>query len=295
MQGARVHVLLTVVVLLFAEVTSAGVPECGGLRLEEAQVCELKSTVNCEANCTDVGVFEKSCATRLTETCRKTECTFKAEETCQNPCTASCKQQCDRGADITCQHNCFGECEGACDAWCESTADPEQCRASCEATCDKECDSKCVGVDGDCYYHCTECCHGSCSAEANLDCQVECQQHEFEECEYALRADCEASCDAEGSLFCDGEFVVSGAMDLARCAGALVTRDLLTADVAAKIQIDSDVDLESNGFKLNSAATDDHGEGCAVSPGSARLGSLAWMGLVFGLALQWRRSRKARD
>ena len=247
--------------------------------------------------------FKKACATKLYETCTKTECTFKAETTCQDPCTEMCQEMCDRGADINCQHNCFGECVGACDEQCADADDRDTCTASCEATCDGECDAKCEGVDGDCYYHCAECCHGSCSAEANLDCQTECQQHEFESCSYDLQADCEASCDGDGALFCDGEFVVSGSSNLAACAEALHERGLLNFDLQVTGDVDVNavadlgastimIDTSSNRPTTQSSQPTKAG-GCRTSPGGIPEPSSAL--LLVGLAALLARRRRDAD
>ena len=44
-----------------------------------------------------------------------------------------------------------------------------------------------------------------------MNCQTDCQDVAFEECEHEFQASCSASCSADGALFCDDQFVVSGA------------------------------------------------------------------------------------
>ena len=121
---------------------TAGVPECGGIRLEDAGNCEIRGELDCEVGCDELGVYEKACATKLQKVCRE-DCTLSPVPVCQDECTVGCESECDRGVAITCTHNCFVECVGSCDAQCDGVDDPEQCRASCEATCDGECDAQC--------------------------------------------------------------------------------------------------------------------------------------------------------
>lgn len=274
------------VCMLVGGVAQAGIPECGNIRLEDAAACELQVSGGCEASCAELGIYKKACATQQFERCTKTECTLKAELTCQDPCTDACERACDLGANINCQHNCFGECVGACDGRCADADSPENCRASCEATCDGECDAKCVGVDGDCYYHCTECCHGSCSAEANLDCQERCQLEEMEVCEHELRVDCSAACDVDGALFCDGEFVISGSQKLTACAEALLARGLLDLGLEAQARALVD-DQSSGGTSVDvRGSADSAAGGCRLAPATTPAGDAYGLGLL-GLGLTW--------
>lgn len=217
----------------------AGVPECGGIRLENALSCEIRGDLSCSASCEDLGVYKKACATKLHTVCRDT-CTLDPEPSCTDECTTACAQQCDAGVNVICQHNCFGECAGSCTASCEGAADGETCEASCEATCDGECDIQCAPVvSGSCYQHCIECCGGSCGAQANMTCQTSCQEEQFESCEYEFRADCMASCSGDGALFCDGEFVLAGDA-LGTCLEAIVQLgiDAIDGDFDADIDVD---------------------------------------------------------
>lgn len=268
----------------------AGIPECGGIRLEDVANCEIRGELDCEAGCDDIGVYKKACATKLHTVCRE-ECTLDAEPTCTDECTVSCESDCDRGVNITCIHNCFGECVGSCDATCDGADDPEQCRASCEATCDGECDIQCAPVvDASCYKHCIECCHGSCGAQANMDCQTNCQDEQFESCEYEFRADCSASCSGNGALFCDGEYVLAGD-ELWTCVNALLTRGIgaLEGEVDVSGEIDlSDGQITAGGDSESSAKV----KGCAFAPSSRPVGSLAGfaalaLGLLFAARRRW--------
>lgn len=263
----------------------AGVPECGDLRLEDVNDCEVRGSIDCMASCEDFGVYEKACATQLVTVCHE-ECSFAAEATCTDGCTETCTESCDAGLNIICTHNCFGECTLDCDARCEGSDDVGRCEATCEANCDAECDISCRPlVDGDCYKHCIECCDGSCTASANLDCQTTCQEKEFEQCEYALRADCEGSCDAEGALFCDGEYVLSG-REIGECAWALTQMGL--ADL--ELEAEGDVVIEDGRIMADGLAS----AGCSVAeprPGHGWQGGAVGM---LALGLLWSRRRRRR-
>ncbi|MBW2465195.1 MAG: hypothetical protein JRH11_26335 [Deltaproteobacteria bacterium] len=255
---------------------SAGIPECGNLRLEDVANCDIRADAECMAGCDRLGVYEVACATRLETVCRS-ECTLSATPTCTDSCTVMCQAECDAGVSITCQHNCFGECTGVCVDQCAGAANPSQCQASCEATCDGECDIQCAPVvDESCYVHCIECCDGSCGAQANMDCQVSCQEVQFEDCEHEFQADCSASCSVDGALFCDDEFVLAGA-DVPACVDALIARGI-------GVEAEASVTLGPDGVSAGAGASV-----CTVSaPGSRRprgavlLGMMAIAGLWFG-------------
>jgi hypothetical protein len=258
----------------------AGVPECGNVRLEDAGSCEIKGSVQCQAGCSELGVYKKACATKLHTVCRS-ECTLSADATCTDSCTERCSADCDIGVNVICVHNCFGECVGACDVKCAAAEDREQCQATCEATCDGECDIKCKPlVDGDCYQHCIECCGGSCTAQANMDCQTTCQDEEFEECEYEFRAECDGSCSGSGALFCDGEYVLSGE-ELPACVNALVARGIGAVDLRGEASLEvkaGDVD-----------------GGCSVAGAPGLAGRFAaWALVPVLLGVRRRRERAAR-
>jgi hypothetical protein len=260
---------------LWPSATRAGVPECGGLRIDDVKSCNLNIDLDCKAGCSELGIYKKACATKLHRVCRQ-DCTLAAEPTCTDSCTVSCKAQCDRGISITCSHNCFGECRGACSDQCVDAPDRSRCEASCEATCDGECDTKCGAVvDGGCYYHCIECCGGSCTAQANMDCQETCQDEKFEDCEYELKADCSGSCSGSGAVFCGDEFVLSGS-DVPGCVTELVKRGLMldSGEVKAKAEAKAASNL------------------CSLQPGQAArpAWSLCALGLSLGL-LSLRRRR----
>lgn len=203
---------------------SAGVPECGNIRFEGLSNCEVLLTAECEASCSELGIYKTACATKLVPVCQE-ECTFSAAPTCTDSCTTQCQTDCDNGVNVICSHNCFVECTVDRDTKCGSAADPAQCAATWDANCDAECDAQCVTVDGGCYTHCVECCGGSCTADANMDCQTTCQDVAFEECEQEFRANCDASCTGDGTLFCDGEYIISGSQ-IEPCVKALAAQGI---------------------------------------------------------------------
>ena len=257
----------------------AGIPECGDVRLEDVQSCEVQGDIQCEASCDDLGIYKKACATKLQKVCRE-ECVLDPEPTCEDECTAPCTRDCDIGIPVTCIHNCFAECVGSCDGSCSGAADPEQCHASCEATCDGSCDVQCgaVAVDAACYTHCIECCGGSCGAQANMTCQESCQDREFETCEYELRVDCQGSCSVDGALFCYGEYILS-AEEIGPCAEALIARGL---EVDLNVDVDIDTSIDSN---ANAGSG-----GCGIAGRAAPAGAMLAGLLLAGLAVFRRRA-----
>ncbi len=267
---------------LLPQTAAAGIPECGGIRLETAGSCTIKGSVDCTANCDELGIYKKSCATQLHNVCRE-ECTLLADPMCTGGCTESCLESCDLGVNVICQHNCFGECVGSCEASCEGATDQVQCMASCEATCDGECDVQCAVVDGGCVEHCIECCGGSCTAQANMDCQTTCQDEEFETCEYDLKVDCMAQCSGEGALFCDGEYIAVTEADLTACVNALIAIGVEAIDLT--VDVDVDVDGDSKG----DIDIDGSGGGfCTFDP----TGGAGGWGLAALLGLAWVRRRR---
>lgn len=281
MQATLLASVLGVVALATSSPANAGVPECGGLRLEEAGSCEIRGSVQCEGSCSKLGIYKKACATKLSKVCRK-DCTLSATPTCTDSCTGTCKTRCDRGENITCTHNCYGECKGDCNAACGGKANVAQCLASCEATCDGECDVKCGPVvDAPCYTHCIECCGGSCGAQANMNCQTTCQDKEFETCEHELEVNCKGSCTAKGAIFCNGDFVLAGDQ-VASCVQALSARGVATADLRVSVSIGNAPTTAGGGDRA----------GCSTSAASgAESGAAGW----FALAGIWAWSRRRRS
>ncbi len=265
--------------LLLPSSASAGIPECGNLRLEGVSRCEIRGSVQCEGSCSRLGIYKKACATKLQKVCRK-DCTLSANPTCTDSCTVSCKTRCDKGESITCSHNCYGECNGSCGTSCAGKPDVAKCIASCEATCDGECDVKCGPVvDAPCYTHCIECCGGSCGAQANMDCQTTCQDKEFETCEHELEIDCKGSCSVKGAIFCDDQFVISGDQ-IPACVQAMAAQGISAVDVRGSVSIGTDKPPTANV------------SGCAATPGNSEGG--ASMAALFALGIVLIRRKRAR-
>jgi len=258
---------------------SAGVPECGNIRFEGLSNCEVRVSAQCNASCSELGIYKTACATKLTTVCG-TQCTALAMPTCTDSCTATCTQQCDQGINVVCSHNCFTECTTGREARCSADADVAQCNATWDANCDAECDAKCVTVDGGCYNHCVECCGGSCSADANMDCQYSCQEVQFEECEQEFRANCDASCSGDGALFCNDTFVIAGSQ-IPNCINALAAQGI-TVKAEAQVTIGPD-GLDGS---LNAGV-------CSYSPGNK--GALAVPFAALAAAAGWLARRRKRS
>jgi hypothetical protein len=278
-RGSLLGLIAVTLGLFTALPASAGVPECGNIRLKEVSSCTIVGSLECEASCSELGIYKTACATKLVEVCGET-CTLSANPTCTDGCTTQCTTDCDNGVNVICSHNCFAECTTTRDTECGGDADPEQCAAIWDANCDAECDAQCVTVDGGCYQHCVECCGGSCTADANMDCQTGCQEVEFEECEQEFRASCEGSCSGDGALFCDGEYIVSGSQ-LDACVKALAAQGI-EAKAEGSISIGPD--------GVDGGLT---GGFCAVSPASRA--SLAAPIAALAAAAAWIARRRRRS
>ncbi|WP_437677513.1 hypothetical protein [Sorangium sp. So ce131] len=274
--------LAGVIVCLSAALpASAGVEECGNIRFQELSNCEVRVQAECNAGCSELGIYETACATRLVPVC-KTECTLSAEATCTDSCTTQCKRDCDNGVNVICSHNCFVECTTTRDAECAGDPDPVRCAARWDANCDGECDAQCVTVDGGCYDHCIECCGGSCTADANMDCQTTCQDMLVRDCEHEFRANCEASCTGDGALFCDGKYIISGSQ-IPACVKAL-----LEQGVEVKAEAEGEVTLGPDGIDGDLSAGM-----CAVSPGSKATLAAPFAALAAAAGWLARRRRRA--
>lgn len=259
--------------------SAEGVPECGNIRFEGLANCEVRVTAECNASCTELGIYKTACATKLVPVC-KTECTLSAMPTCTDECTVQCKSDCDNGVNVICAMNCFSECTTTRDASCSGKADAAQCSATWDANCDAECDAQCVTVEGNCYQHCIECCDGSCTADANMDCQETCQNEVFEDCEHEFRANCEASCSGDGALFCNGEYIIAGSQ-IPTCIKALATRGL-------EVKAEASVTLGPDGLTGDAKAGF-----CAYTPGNKA--SLAAPLAALVVAAGWLARRRKRS
>jgi hypothetical protein len=79
---------------------------------------------------------------------------------------------------------------------------------------------------------CLNACAGSCTAQANVDCQISCQENTYTQCEQTLVEQCRTECMQQGgAIFCDGQFL--NAQDVQSCA------DELSNEIQIDLQIDS--------------------------------------------------------
>jgi hypothetical protein len=258
---------------------SAGVPECGNIRFEGLSNCEVRVTADCNVSCSELGIYETACATKLVPVC-KSECTLSATPTCTDSCTTQCKSDCDNGINVICSHNCFAECTAGRDVKCAASAEGAQCAATWDANCDAECGAKCVTVDGGCYQHCVECCHGSCTADANMECQTTCQNEVFKDCEHEFRANCDASCTGDGALFCNGEYIIAGSQ-ISACVKALAAQGI-------QVKAEANVSIGPDGINGDIAAGL-----CTYSPG--KKASLAAPFAAFAVVAGWLARRRKRS
>lgn len=260
---------------------AAGIPECNGLSIDSLASCELRLDAECRASC-DIGVTYHSCSTIRATECRDVCTEIPAEGECDPQ--QVCEEQCSV-RDFTCASNCASECGDDCQYACNDADDVQQCLTGCQASCNLECDARCprVPVGGSCVDHCIECMGATCSAWANMDCQLECQEVEYEQCQRDIVGGCEASCNGSGALFCDGQVIAFGDQ-LNQCAQAL-----LEQGVSVDLGVEAEVELDLWGDGPNGTA------GCALAPAGTGdpLDFLAPLGLVLGLgAMRRRRSRK---
>lgn len=287
--------------LMLPSLAYAGIDECDGIRIEADAHCEVE--FSCSAGCT-ADVYRKNCATQLFQSCQQ-ECETPPTVECTGECGTFCDSQCAQGLDVVCQHNCFPECVDNCEMSCASDVDPERCRASCEATCDGECTMQCADLppDTSCIKHCEECCTGSCRAIAGMNCQISCQEVEFEVCETHVDVECKAGCEGSGALFCDGQFI-AGPEKLVQCAKGLAARGIETLgyDVNLEAQLDANIsveDLQSANDKaadvaadVESTAEQGANAGCTVTgntPGNPSTLSWLWL-LAASVGLRRRRN-----
>ncbi len=259
---------------------ATGIPECNGLTIDSLGSCELRVDADCRASCS-IDVTYHSCSTIRATECRDvcTEVPGEGECDVQEVCEEQCSTR-----DFTCASNCASECGDDCQYSCNDADDVQQCLTGCQASCNLECDNRCprVPVGGSCVDHCVECMGATCKAWANMDCQLECQDVEYEQCQRDIEGGCEASCNGSGAIFCDGQIIAFGDQ-LTECAQALVER-------GASFELEVEAEVELDLFGGDSEA----GLGCAVGPNGSGdpLDFLAPLGLALGLGLTRRRRRR---
>jgi hypothetical protein len=140
-----------------------------------------------------------------------------------------------------------------------------------------------------------------------MTCQQNCQEEEFQACEWEVSQECQANCETTGSLFCDGEFVITGDA-LPACVEELIRREIgnirISAEGSGEIEVSPDgqvhaegeVQVEAEGvpnFEGLSDSGDYQGSGCSL--GGRRVGgSWAWLPGLLLIAMRRRRGAPAR-
>jgi hypothetical protein len=272
---ARLNLGLVTFLSLFAVVPAAhaaSIADCGNIDVQASATCEVKTGVECKAQCTPL-----SCSASLYAECSG-QCNV-TPPSCDVSCSGTCEGQCSGSASFDCAANCKGTCGGSCEskctAHCQSDANSAQCNAdcntSCTATCQGECDASCNGnATVDCSGKCQASCTGSCNASAHVDCQATCQANGSASCQ----GGCELACDRTdgGGLFCDGKYVDDGG-HLKSCVDALKAALNITVTGYAS----------SSGNCSGNTCTGEAKAGGSASCAMARLGS--HKGAVGGLVL----------
>lgn len=256
-----VSVCVVAVVLFAAPAASAqaSLDACGNIAIDYEARCEIEAPgVECETLCTPVRV-QASCASELRTVCED-ECTTTIVEEVVEVCSESCINECELDpGGFDCGFSCQSRCFGNCDTACASSPSGSRCRASCEANCAGSCSGECrlVLPSATCEQRCTPSCRGEVRARETVQCQVQCQDELFTECEEELVGGCQTECQSsEGVLFCEDQFIDTGSQ-LEECIDAL-----------------EDIEIEVSGsasFRISSS-------GCAVNKSGSR-----WPGLLFGL------------
>lgn len=267
--------------LAVATDAQAGIEACGDIHVEANAECEVRGGIECEAYCEPVR-FEAQCAANLVPECSgQCNASFTAE--CTTDCNASCMADCEaQPAEFDCQGSCYGRCEA--DAMASCSSDDGECIASARATCDAECQASCEATPPslDCQAECQASCEGSCTADANVGCQIECQEPLYIDCKSQLEGGCVADCDTEaGALFCEGQYVDHG-NNLADCVDAL--RALVNAHVEGYAE------AECSGNECSAEA----GFSCictADPSNNGRTAALLTLGCLFVFGVARRRTR----
>jgi MYXO-CTERM domain-containing protein len=263
--------------LAYASTAHAGLEACGNIHVEAEAACEMRTGISCEGSCEPIA-FEAQCAANLTAVCEgqcSGELTAQCEGSCQGECTGSCDPQ---AGVIDCQGSCFANCDAQAQASCADS----QCLASAQATCDAECEGSCEAMppQANCELDCQAVCEGSCTAQANLDCQIECQDPLYVDCQGELSGGCRGECQTEdGALFCDGQYVDHG-NNLEDCIAAL--------DAALGIEVTGYASCEGNSCEAGFTCT------CSSDPThSGRNAGIVTLGVLFAFGFARRRKRTA--
>ncbi|HMA93312.1 MAG TPA: hypothetical protein VKP30_11545 [Polyangiaceae bacterium] len=250
------------------QAVAASIAACGDVNVEATARCEVKTGIDCEAQCTPL-----SCNASLYAQCNgqcnitPPSCDVSCSGSCEAKCSANANFDCSADCRATCEGNCSGDCQAHCASKSGDTDCVANCQGSCKATCDGECNVSCEGkAQVDCKGKCSASCQGSCNASASVDCQADCQAKAYATCTGGCKAECRNT--GEGALFCNGEWVDHGG-NLDECIQAL--REQLN------IQVSGSASCSGNSCQAEGKAS----ASCAVSQPGKDAGS--WIGLgLFG-------------
>lgn len=261
--------------LLAAAPAHAGIEACGDINVEAKSTCEVKTGIECTAECEPVN-FQLACSGKLEASC---EGMCKASATVD--CTASCQGTCEADCEINppkldCNVDCNAHADATCNAECASSSDEAHCKASCKATYSAQCSVQCEGhpPEATCKAKCQASCQGSCKAEANASCQVDCQATGYAKCETDLQGGCEVDCSktGDGALYCDNQYVDHGG-NLDSCIKAI-------QDAFPTVTVDASATGRCYGNTCEGQA--EASASCAMTPASReRNGALGALGLGF--------------
>lgn len=187
-----------------------GLEACGNIAVEYRAECNLEPPgVQCETLCTPLAV-ESSCASELRTVCAN-ECTTTITEEVVKVCENSCVTECElNSGSFDCDVSCQGRCSTDCSTRCQGSSSGAHCLASCRANCAASCRGGCnlVLPSATCEQICTPSCRSEIQARETVECQVQCQDKLFTECEQRLVGGCKTDCQTtEGALFCEDQFV----------------------------------------------------------------------------------------
>jgi hypothetical protein len=201
----------------------AGLAACGNINVEAESNCEVKTGIECAADCTPISV-QAACSAELQVTCNG-KCTASASVECSGSCEADCVGECEVDPPkLDCKADCNLKADAQCQGECSAAANKAQCAASCKATFAAECDASCTGKppSATCQAKCQASCKGSCQAEARASCQVDCQTDAYAGCEAKIKGHCDVDCSStgDGAVYCDGQYIDHGG-NLQECINAL--------------------------------------------------------------------------
>ncbi len=277
--------------LVASPASAASLADCGNIDVEANAMCEVDTSGGCTARCTPVN-FEAQCDASGGIECRGS-CTGSASATCTAACdVTNCEAECTANPPMfDCSANCSVEGNATCDGQCVAGSGHASCVAECQASVKARCDASCEGHPGtvDCHASCQASCQGQCEAQANVACDVKCQNDFHATCTSMLTGGCQADCSpVKGALFCDGQYVDTGD-HLAKCEQAL----------KAALNIQVTTHTEASGMSSCTTGQGCEAEGqakasasCSLAPGFSGSARAGWILAGLGLAAFGARRRR---